>query len=52
MSLAPDAVDYSVTGLTAGVPYIIKVVAVNGTFEAGVETEVIKTTIDPKGGLF
>lgn len=50
--LAPDSTDYSVTGLTAGVPYIIRVVAVKGIFESAAETEAITTTIDPKGGLF
>ncbi len=50
--LASDSTEYSVTGLTTSVSYIIKVVAVNGTFEAAAETEVVKTTVDPKGGLF
>jgi pectate lyase len=51
VELGIGAGNCSVTGLTPGTEYIIKVAAVNTLGEAAATTQSIITTVDPKGGL-
>jgi polygalacturonase len=50
-TLAADTSAYSVTGLTVGSDYIIKVTAVNSYGENTASSELITTGVDFKGGL-
>jgi hypothetical protein len=51
INLAANADTASITGLSPGTPYQIKVVVINTAGESGVWTDTIITAADPKGGV-
>ncbi len=51
LDLLPNASSASVTGLTPGTEYLLKVVVIKGIEETAIWTDVIVTTPDDKGGV-